>query len=470
MRIGQTSVVSFLSQVVSSVVGFVATVYLANILGADVLGTYFLVVAVVIWLQVVGGLGVQSAITKRLSERNADDAYLTAGGLLLFGIAAVLSVALFGLSDRVSAYVGVDVVGFIVLLLFTGMALKFVMAALRGQHKVHIAAFLRPVDRTTRSVLQIAAAALSFGLVGILVGYAIGGLVATLVGLTFLSVGVERPTREHFERIVSYAQYSWLGKLGSRTFSSMDTLVLGIFVSSNLIGFYEIAWNLASILAVFGVAIAQAMFPEISRLSSEDAESEVRGMVNDAVAYSGLLLIPGLAGCIVVGDLVLAVYGSEFQRAYSVLIVLVSARLVYAYGNQFVSTLNAVDRPDLAFRVNGVFVATNVTLNLVLVAAIGWIGAAIATTVSAVATLLFGYYHLSRLVDVPIPYGELFRQGAAAAVMGATVYGARQLVGESLVATAGLVALGGAVYSVSLLAISTRLRNTVRRNLSSAPV
>jgi O-antigen/teichoic acid export membrane protein len=49
----------------------------------------------------------------------------------------------------------------------------------------------------------------------------------------------------------------------------MDTLVLAIFVSNSLIAVYEVAWNLASLFAIFGSSISRTLFPEISKLSSE---------------------------------------------------------------------------------------------------------------------------------------------------------------------------------------------------------
>ncbi|QLG26095.1 oligosaccharide flippase family protein [Halorarum halophilum] len=465
MRIGQTSFTGFVSQFSASVVGFIATIYITRNLGSAVFGEYMLVIALVIWLQVIGILGIENAVTKRLSETGESDPYLTTGAGLVLAAFVVLSVVVLTFSKQVNSYIGEPVAVYILGLLLAGMAFKFVTAALSGQHKVHVAALLQPVDRTVRSVLQILAVFFGLGLVGLLAGYVIAGIVATLVGLVYLSVGIELPERRHLKGITSYARYAWLGKFSSRAFSSMDTVVLGLFVTSSYIGYYEVAWNLASMLAIFSVAIAQALFPEMSRAASEGDPDRVGSFVADGLSYTGLFLIPGLVGSLLVGDLVLRVYGNEFQQATTVLVVLVVARLVYEYGNQFLNGLNGLDRPDLAFRVNAVFVIANVGLNVSLIAAFGWTGAAIATALSAVVTAVFAYRSFTHLVSVDLPLIEISKQWIAAAGMAVVVYAGRLVLPNRVLVGVALVGVGAVSYLLLLVVLSGDFRATVRRNL-----
>lgn len=463
MRIGQTSFVYFLADVGTSVVGFLATVYLTRHVADSVLGTYFLAVAVLIWLTVLLGGTVQSGVTKRLSE-NGDLGYVSAGAVLQAVLFVVSGGVLWLARPVVDGYIGAEVTPLLVGLLAAGLALSFVSGILKGQHDVHVAALLRPVDRGVRSVLQVAAAALGFGLVGLLAGYGVAALVAAAVGAVYASVRVARPTRTHIEHLLAYVRYSWLERASSRAFASMDTLVLGAFVAPNLIAYYEIAWNLASLLAIFGVAIAETMFPEMSRLTSGGDEEQVRGLVEDALAFGGLFLVPGLFGSYLIGARVLRIYESAYTQAATILVVLVAARLVYAYQSQLSTALNGIDRPDLAFRVNGLFFGVNIVLNVLLVWRFGWIGAAVATAISTAAALALGYRYLDALIGVRVPVRELARQWIAAAAMAVVVYMAQQVLPTGLPATLVLVGIGGAVYLGVLTSISSRFRNTVIRN------
>jgi len=469
VRIGQTSLVHFGSRIATSIFGFVVTVFLARELGDAVLGNYFLVVAVLVWLKVLGGQGIQMAVRKRISEGADEDEYLGAGlglQLLTFGLLAV-GVLLF--REQVNDYVRTEAALPLVALLFTGLLLWQVCAALEGRHRVGLSSLLAPLDRTLRGILQIGVVVVGLGTVWwLLSGYAVAEFVTAAVGLALLGLRPRLPTGEQVASMVDYAKYSWFSGIESRTFASMDTLVLGVSafaISSGQIGTYEIAWNLASILAVFGASISTTLFPAISELSNADDFAAIDGLIDDAIAYSGLFVVPGLVGCLVVGERVLAIYGPEFTKGYTILVVLVIARLLYVYQSQFTNVLSAIDRPEITFRVNVVFVVTNLALNLALVFAFGWLGAAVATAISAAVGLVLSVGYLRRYVTIPVPAGELTSQAVAAVVMGGVVYAARPYAGAGTAWTFGLVALGGGVYFAVLAVLSGRFRATIRRNL-----
>jgi len=469
MRIGRTSIVHFGSQLIATVVGFVATIYFARRLGADTLGVYFLTISVYLWVEILASGGIQSAVTKRLSEGEKQARRLTAALLVATLILVLFILGLFAFADTVERYLGASVVPGLILLTVVGTAFSLLRSVLNGEKKVHVQALLTPVDRIARAALQIGLVVAGSGLAGLLYGYFGAMVVAIVVGAFFVSTRFTIPCREDFVSILSYAKYAWLNGINTRAFASTDTIVLGFFVSSTLIGVYEIAWNVASILAVFGSSISQAVFPEISSLSADDEVDRATSLISDALAFTGLFTIPGLVGGLILGEWILGIYGSEFRQGSLVLAVLITARLLSAYQWQFINALGALDHPDRAFRINLAFLVLNVVLNVVLIYFYGWIGAAIATTLSAAVTLVLGYRSLQALIDVPIPYDEIGRQVVAAGAMGTVIYVLSLVIEVQNHTALLLVGLGAAVYFVVLTAISNRFRTTVLANISPKP-
>jgi O-antigen/teichoic acid export membrane protein len=463
MRLGQTSAITFVSQLAVSVSGFAVTVYITRFLGESVFGTYTLFMAVLVWLKIIGNNGVRIALIKRLSESDREGGYLTAGLVVQGLVFVVLALLILLFRDHINAYLGFAASLPLVVVLFVSFCYATITGTLEGEHRVHIASMIQPVDRTLRSVLQIAAAALGFGLLGLVWSYAAAAVVAGVVGLAFVTVRPSIPDREHFERLTGFAGYSWLTGIESRAFSSMDTIVLGFFVASGPIGVYEVAWNLASVLAVFGTAISQSLFPAVSALDTSDDRESVASLTNDALAYTGLFVIPGLVGALAIGRSVLAIYG--LTSGYVVLVVLVVARLVYVYESQFVNVLNAIDKPDAAFRVSVAFITTNLVLNVVLIAAYGSVGAAVATTLSAVVGLVLGYRALSIQIPIVLPLAEIGKQWLAAGAMGVIIYVGRLLLETGEVTALVLVPVGGVLYFTVLSVLSTRFRSVVQNNL-----
>ena len=165
----------------------------------------------------------------------------------------------------------------------------------------------------------------------------------------------------------------------------------------------------------------------------------------------------------------LRIYGPEFTQGATVFVLLIAASLLYGYQKQLLNVLNALDRPDLSFRINAVFIVTNIVLNIGLIATLGFVGAAIATAISAGVGLALSFGALRSIVTVSVPAGEIARQFLAALSMSAVVYAgllafAAVGVTHNVAIVLTLVAVGAAVYFLILLTLSATFRATVRAN------
>lgn len=474
MNLGQTSVVYFISRILATVFGFLSTIYLARILGADVLGVYYLVIGIVAWLSIVGHIGFSKAISKRISEGVEQGQFLMAGVLIIGFMAAVITLGLLVAQPYINDYVGASATVYLVLILLATLANSTVSSVLAGLDLVHVDGIIGIVRTAMMSLLQIGAVIIGFELAGLFLGYLAGYVVAVGIGFYFVARGIDRfslPTRRHFESLAGFAKFSWIGNLRSKMFSFTDIIVLGFFVPSSLIGIYSIAWNISEFLIIFSGSISKTLFPKISELSSNEGVDAVRDLVEDSLAYAGLFLVPGIVGGAILGRRILRIYGGEFTQGATILVILIVANFVMSYQNQILNTLDAINRPDLSFRVNGVFAVANLVLNVALIPTFGWEGAAVATTLSVAISLLLGYYYLNSVMTFSIPYAEFTRQWAAAIVMGVVVSLGLQLgrsldlLSQNFIIVLVFVALGAAIYFAVYFLLSARFQRTVSDNL-----
>ncbi len=481
MRVGQTSLVVFVAKVVGSALGFLATLYFARTLGADVIGIYAVILSTVAWLQTGGRMGISKAANKRISEGTEQGPFLTAGYVALLGFVLGAAVLIVLFRPLVESYIGefdqfsgLSVVWFIIAIVTVKLTFLFVTEVLKGQRMVYVAGILKPVKTGSRSIVQIALVLAGGGLVGMLVGYVVGVVAIIGVGLLFVNIRPMLPERRHFESLFSYAKFSWVGGLKARALNDVDIVVLNALVATGLVGVYAVAWNLSKFLDLFSSAIGETVFPEISNVSArEDPESAVP-LVEDTVAYAGLITIPGVVGGTLLADRLLRIYGEEFVQGVEVLWLLILSIFLFSYYRQFLNVLNALDYPEYAFRANLVFIATNVVLNVTLIWQLGWIGAAVASVVSVLFGMVASYTYLTRIISFRIPFEEIGRQALAALVMGVVVFTCRtaietaELVQHNVLIVVTLVGLGAGVYVLVLLAISREFRDTVDRNLPVA--
>lgn len=471
MRLGQTSFIYFISQILASIVGFVATVYFTRTLGEEVYGFYAITLALVSWLGIIKNIGFGNAIIKRMSEGKEPYAYLAAGTSVKIFLLSFVILGVFVFRENVNNYIGEPVYEFVILILLATILSGLINSGLKGMHKVHIYAILSPIKQLARAVLMILFVIFGWQLTGMLLGHALGTIFVTGVGLIIIRPQLVIPQRQHIVSLFEYAKFSWLGSMRKKTFSDMDILVLGFFVSAGLTGVYAVAYTLAKFIDLFGDAISTTLFPEMSKLDAEDDKSMVGTLTNDALAFAGLFLIPGIIGATIIGDRLMRVYGPGFERGETILVILILSLVFYSFTKQLLNTLNAIDRPDLAFRANGLFIISNLFLNITLVWQIGWVGAGIATMTSAMVGLIASFYYTRLHVDFRLPVAEIGRQTLAAGVMGVAVYGVRMLgekqpiADHNTVFVVSLIGFGAAVYFVILFVLSSRLRTTIDRNL-----
>jgi O-antigen/teichoic acid export membrane protein len=477
MRLGQTSLLTFFSRFGSSALGFLATVYFARMLGSDVLGVYFLILALVGWLKLGSTVGIPLSITKRVSERNGGSSYIIAGFALISTGFGIVALVIYLNQTLVNDYLGKPLYHFVILLLAAQVVYSFVAAVIKGEHLVHVEGILSLSQTVFRVGLQVVAVYLGFRFSGLLLGEIVAFALTAVLGvglmLTYFdrSVQIKAPNREHFQSITDFAKYSWLGRLKGRSYNLMDTIVLGFFVSSGLIGVYAICWNISAVLDLFAKSLSNSFFPAISELSSDNERQKITRYLSDGLAFTGLLIIPGFVGAIVIGENILNIYGAEFRKGHTVLVILVAATLSHGYQKQFVSTLDALNRPELSFKINAFFVATNISLNFLFVYLYGWIGAAIATLLSVFVSTILAYRITTGLLDFSVPSSEIMKQGFAAVVMGGLVQmGLRVLrsVGIDVyrfVPVLFLIIFGVIIYFSCLFVISLRFRTTVSNNI-----
>jgi len=476
MRLGQTSAIYFVSKIIMAMIGFVATVYFTRTLGDEIYGFYAVTLALVSWLGIVKSVGFTGAMVKRMSENEEPDAYFASGAVIKATLTTIVVLGVFIFQEQVNSYVGQPVAKLVIVLLIVSIASGLVGSALKGTHRVHIYAPLKIVREAAMTISMILFVFFGWGLTGMLVGHALGTALFALIGLIIVRPQVTFPEIRHFRQLFDFAKYSWLGKMEKKMINEMDILLLGVFVSAGLTGVYAVAWSLSKFLEAFGSAVSTTLFPEMSKLSAEEDLQMVQKLTNDAIIFAGLLLIPGIFGAAVLGDRLMLIYGPEFEVGEQVLVLLLIGVLIYTYSRQLFTTLNAIDRPDLAFRANGVVAIANIVLNITLIYTIGWVGAAVATALSAAIGFAFGLYYVRTQISLSLPYTELFRQWTAALIMGIIVYFVRHL-GETNLAWIDdfnavfvvlLVGLGAAVYFVLLLGISSTFRTTVTNNLPFA--
>jgi putative peptidoglycan lipid II flippase len=248
--------------------------------------------------------------------------------------------------------------------------------------------------------------------------------------------------------------------------------VLATSQGTGAVSWLDFAFRLMYLpIGLFGVSIATAATPAISRMVAEHDFARIRSTLANALGLMMFLNVPATVGLIVLARPIVAVIFEHGEFTAADTTATAAALQLYAIGLVGYSivriispTFYALQRSRIPVMVSAGSVVVNVALNLALVRVMGYRGLALGTSITAIVNatvqLILLRRELSGLEGGKIA-ASFARVVAAAAVMGAVTFGAnaafeRLLPGDALLLQ--IVRLTATIaVSLAALAITAQL-------------
>ncbi|WP_114576077.1 polysaccharide biosynthesis C-terminal domain-containing protein [Saliphagus sp. LR7] len=444
-------------EVVGAVVAFASTVYFASALGATLLGVFFLFEALLSTVATVADFGLRGAVEKRISEGREAAELLAAALLLKLAFLGALAAVVLAAREPIAAYVGADVAPLLVVAAVLYEFSVLTVHVLRGELRTEETAALYLLRLLTYVTVAVALVRLGYGAEALIYGLIVSYAVMCLVGVSRISVGLARPSIDHFRSLIAFAKFNGIWALGGYVYNTMDLLVVGFFLSQAHVAGYELAWRVTVMVGLVGGVVSETLFAQLSAWRSAGEEERIRRALRDGLTASLFLVIPAFFGALVLAPEILGfVFGPEFAIAAGALAVLMGEKVVAGVNNVFDAAIRAFDRPDVGAYATVGSLLLNVALNVALVPRFGLVGAAAATTIAMVANTVVLWWALGRLTTLSVPVPELGACLGAAVAMAVVLVGLETLLPvTTTVALFAHIGVGGAVYLLAVLASPT---------------
>jgi len=253
----------------------------------------------------------------------------------------------------------------------------------------------------------------------------------------------------------------------------MAATQINVFVNTQLatsqgtgaVSWLDFAFRLMYLpIGLFGVSIATAATPAISRMVAEQDLARIRSTLASALGLMFFLNLPATIGLIVLARPIIAVIFEHGNFTAADTIATAAALQLYAIGLLGYSivriispTFYAMGRSRVPVMVSAASVLVNIMLNVTLVRILGYRGLALGTSITAILNASVQLFLLRREIhgiEGTRIAASFARVAVASAVMGAVSWG---------VDTAMLSALPGAGLTMQII----RLLTTIAVSLAS---
>ena len=392
-KVLKNSIFNSSSVLISKVGGLVFTVILARLLHPELFGIYHLALSIGFLLLTFTDLGINGAMVRYVSyamgkkDESLARSYFKYLFKLKFLLTLVFSLSVvflakplaFYIFHKPSLFLPLKVIG---IFLFFQSFLDFVGSSFVAFHRFEYTTLIHIIYEGMRLILVPLLIFLGFSVFGAIIGISLSVIGALLILFYFLVknyyflfkgeiVKIER------RRILRFLSYLTIGSISGIFFAYIDSIMLGIFLPAEFVGFYRAAYNI--VFAVAGlISIAGVLFPVFTQLDSLELENAFKKVFK----YSTMLAFPCALGlAFIARPLVELVYGSEYLSA--VLPMYILSFLIITSPIDFFATLfNAKEKPEYPAKLIIISSTLNIILNYVLILQIGMVGAAIATVIS----------------------------------------------------------------------------------------
>lgn len=438
--------------------------YFARILGAEILGIYFVYMATFNLINMFMDAGLSAGTIKRISEGEDEEEFFTASLLMHTLTLAIAIILLYLLRGRIDDYVGAHIWYFLALSLILIRYTQLIRSTLAGKKKVGLSYAINFVEQLVKIIFQFILIAWGYQIYGLVGGLCIALFVNIPLGLRFIDLKLKRPKIHHLRSIFAYSKYAFPVTFNEYLYQSMDILVIGLLLPKFYSGIYGASWSFSSVAVLGTVAISSTLFPYISGWSANGQIDSIRNAFSEAVTYSLMLAIPIFAGVLIFSEgLLRYAYGETFSIGWLTLIVLTGARMIEAVQIIMRGTLAGMDRPDLVLKITCVTIPLNLIGNFILVYNLGMVGAAIATLVTVAVSLKLSIKYTKGIVSVPVSWDNIKDEFISAIIMISIIStGLHFAPADSLMALGVYTIFGAAIYFTSLLIINERIRNKMR--------
>ena len=198
---------------------------------------------------------------------------------------------------------------------------------------------------------------------------------------------------------------------------NFDTIMLGFFRSETEVGLYNAAYHVIMAIVAINTVFMESIYPTFSRLYRIKSY-EVHKLLEKTLSLSMVFAIPiGIAGTILGRSIIIILYGTNYADSILAFQILIwSASLAFIGANYGYCLVACQQQKTLAIAA-GIGTASNVALNFLLIPRYGILGACLATLIAQVIMLICEFKAFALRVMPTFPLAGLTLKASVAGIV-----------------------------------------------------
>jgi O-antigen/teichoic acid export membrane protein len=396
--IAKNSSVLLISQVLSYILTFFATIYIARYLGTDGFGILSFALAFTGMVSIFADMGLNTLVVREVARnKSSTDQFLT-NVLVIKTILAVFTVLIVILVINALNYPPETVL--VVYLLALSIILNSVYGVFNAIFQAHEKMEYQAVGQIINSATLFAIVLMAIYLNLSVVAFAFNYLVTSAVVLVYsVIIFLWKFYWPKFRVDISFwkpaLQEAWpYGLIGifSMVYVWIDSFFLSFFQGNEAVGIYNAAYRLVLVFLFIPTVFNLSIFPVMSQfyINSQNSLRMTVGKYFDFMVLIGTPLAVGTL--IMASEIILLIFGASFSESIIALQILIWSTLFIFLNSPLVQLMSAIDKQSTLSKIVALCMVVNVILNLIFIPRFSYLAASIITVITEFLVLSISLY------------------------------------------------------------------------------
>ncbi|MFZ2412408.1 MAG: flippase [Candidatus Methanoperedens sp.] len=236
-----------------------------------------------------------------------------------------------------------------------------------------------------------------FGLTGLILN---SGIIAVITSLAYviaskrvfpqLAIGRRFLDTKTLKELLTFGTKIHFSRIGDVMHFQTDKIFISYFLQLSFVAFYEVAATAAITMRMVPFAIVSAILPAASEIKATGDENSLRELYMRSSKYLSLVSIPLLFFAFFLAPDIIRVWLGE---GYELSVITLQVLLLGYFANIMTSSGSQVaiglGKPDYVMKSSIIATVLNLVLSVILIVKIGYLGAAIGTSIAMIMAAIY---------------------------------------------------------------------------------
>lgn len=407
-KIAKGSIIILLGSLIFRVGGFIYRFAMATLLGPAGYGIFILTLPIIAVLQLSAEGGIPPAIAKYIAQYDAVgqkdmvEQIIRTSAKLVISLGIILSIVIYILAEPLALYLFHNpeaILPFQCVALITPFSVIVgeMKGVFQGYYEMNFINVTKAVEQSSTIIFAVSLVLANFYIAGAVIGTAIGymitGLAAFLIFRKYIWVKLKQHNAENPENpekkftrrkelslvkiLFLFSIPVYLTSLGELFMYDIGTWIIGVFMTSEYVGFYGIGSPIARIPLMISMAVATAVLPATAAALSTENRHLLNTYINQAFRYVTILVLPMSLGIAVFAHPILSLLFPGYEMGTGALQILAIGMLFFTLYTVSASVAQGVGKPVIPMISLAIAVVIELGLSVVLVPGYGTNGVAL---------------------------------------------------------------------------------------------